>query len=148
MRDKDTQLLKEAYNKVGLFATLTPEEINFLKAFVNGEEDLYSEPELMEKLYDYYWEEIPYGIAKARTGDPDQWFYDKLSTLFNKELKTEATTYWDDIPYKIQKKIYKLEKMLDDLEQSRKLGNKSVEVLNSIKNIKNDIKKLEAPYTR
>jgi hypothetical protein len=30
------------------------------------------------KLFDYYVHEMPYGVAKARTGDPDQWILDRL----------------------------------------------------------------------
>lgn len=35
--------------------------------------------ELFEDLYSYYLNsgEMPYGIAKARTGDPFDWVYDK-----------------------------------------------------------------------
>ena len=31
-----------------------------------------------DKLFDFYMPELPYGIAKARTGDPDQWILDRL----------------------------------------------------------------------
>lgn len=31
-----------------------------------------------EKLYGYYLSEMPYDVAKARTGDPDQWILDRL----------------------------------------------------------------------
>ncbi len=30
------------------------------------------------KLFDYYMFEMPYGVAKARTGDPDLWILNKL----------------------------------------------------------------------
>ena len=36
-----------------------------------------------EELYEYFLMsgEMPYGIAKARTGDPHQWIWDKLQPL-------------------------------------------------------------------
>jgi len=36
---------------------------------------------LMEDLYKHFQEEMPYGIQKARTGDPDEYIYDKLEDL-------------------------------------------------------------------
>ena len=37
--------------------------------------------ELMEDLYGHFQEEMPYGTQKARTGDPDEYIYDKLEDL-------------------------------------------------------------------
>lgn len=37
-----------------------------------------------EKLYEYFVfeaAEMPYGIAKARTGEPDMWILEKLNSL-------------------------------------------------------------------
>ena len=31
-----------------------------------------------DKLFDHYMPDMPYGVAKARTGDPDQWILDRL----------------------------------------------------------------------
>ena len=36
---------------------------------------------LMEDLYKHFQEEMPYGTQKARTGDPDEYIYDKLEDL-------------------------------------------------------------------
>ena len=39
-----------------------------------------------DDLLDYFADEIPYGVLKARTGMPDEWIYDKLCDLgFDKE---------------------------------------------------------------
>jgi len=35
--------------------------------------------DLFEALYDYYFDDMPYGIKKARTGDPDEWISDRLA---------------------------------------------------------------------
>jgi len=37
--------------------------------------------ELMQDLYTHFQEEMPYGTQKARTGDPDEYIYDKLEDL-------------------------------------------------------------------
>jgi hypothetical protein len=37
--------------------------------------------ELMEDLYGHFQEEMPYGTQKARTGDPDEFIYDKLEDM-------------------------------------------------------------------
>ena len=43
-------------------------------------EDL-DEPELMEDLYGYFQDQMPYGTQKARDGDPDEFIYDALEYL-------------------------------------------------------------------
>ena len=43
-------------------------------------EDL-DDPKLMEDLYEYFQEDMPYGTQKARTGDPDEFIYDALEDL-------------------------------------------------------------------
>ena len=111
MKDKDTKLLEEAYNKINeanpsypipdvvgglatgdyspmnLLGNLTREEIDYIKAFLAGEVDLHSNESLVMKLYDYFKDEMPYGTQKARTGDPEEWFYDRLTQMFNKQKK-------------------------------------------------------------
>ena len=37
--------------------------------------------ECFDELMDYYADEMPYGVMKARTGMPDEWIYDKLCDL-------------------------------------------------------------------
>ena len=37
--------------------------------------------ELMQDLYTHFQEEMPYGTQKARTGDPDEYIYDKLEDM-------------------------------------------------------------------
>ena len=39
-----------------------------------------------DELLDYFADEMPSGVRKARTGMPDEWIYDKLVDLgFDKE---------------------------------------------------------------
>lgn len=45
-----------------------------------ADEDFEMSEDLYGKLYSYFNDngEMPYGVAKARTGDPHQWIYDKM----------------------------------------------------------------------
>ena len=41
-----------------------------------------------DELLDYFADEIPYGVMKAREGTPDEWIFDKLCELgIEKELE-------------------------------------------------------------
>jgi len=57
---------------------LTGKEYDDLVACVKGEKDLMLEcDELWEKMYEYYLPDMPYGTAKARTGDPVDFIIDR-----------------------------------------------------------------------
>ena len=43
--------------------------------------DIYDNEELYSELYEYFLEDMPYGIAKARDGDPVQWITEHLDYL-------------------------------------------------------------------
>ena len=46
--------------------------------------------ECFDELMDYYADEMPYGVMKARTGMPDEWIYGKLCDLgFDKEEQND-----------------------------------------------------------
>jgi hypothetical protein len=47
--------------------------------------------ELFQDLYDYYFDDIPYGIKKARTGDPEEWVAERFNddVYCEMELKLE-----------------------------------------------------------
>jgi len=46
--------------------------------------------ECFDEFMDYYADEMPYGVMKARTGMPDEWIYDKLCDLgFDKEEQND-----------------------------------------------------------
>tara|TARA_B100000683_G_scaffold126133_1_gene123803 strand:+ start:192 stop:449 length:258 start_codon:yes stop_codon:yes gene_type:complete len=43
-----------------------------------------------DELMDYFADEMPYGVQKARTGMPDEWIIDKLIDLgVDKELEAK-----------------------------------------------------------
>jgi Zn finger protein HypA/HybF involved in hydrogenase expression len=60
---------------------LDPVEDQELEAFVKGETDNLSQ-ELVSVLTDYYSDEMPHEIQKARSGDPYEWLRNKLEPLY------------------------------------------------------------------
>ena len=57
--------------------------------------------ECFDDLMDYYADEMPYGVKKARTGMPDEWIYVKLCDLgFDKDQNDEDLKkhyHWKDM---------------------------------------------------
>ena len=67
-------------SKVYEAAGLTAEEIKKMPEYINGTREFYGTP-AFEKLFEHFafdTAEMPYGVAKARTGDPDTWILDKM----------------------------------------------------------------------
>ena len=65
-------------------AKLTPEEIAKVNGFIDGGDTTFEfiSTVVFEKLFEYFTTdtmEMPYDIAKARTGEPDVWILDRLS---------------------------------------------------------------------
>ena len=64
-------------------------------------EDIEYGGECFDDLMDYYADEMPYGVKKARTGMPDEWIYDKLCDLgFDKDQNDEDLKkhyHWKDM---------------------------------------------------
>ena len=53
---------------------------------INSLDDIEYGSQCFDELMDYFADEMPYGVMKARTGMPDEWIYDKLCDLgFDKE---------------------------------------------------------------
>ena len=53
-------------------------------------EDIEYGGECFDELMDYFADEMPYGVMKARTGMPDEWIYVKLCDLgFDKEEQND-----------------------------------------------------------
>ena len=61
-----------------LLNKLTQEEKTQLARIIDSEGDLLGS-DLYSKLYSYFVGEMPYGTAKARTGDPDEWIINRLT---------------------------------------------------------------------
>ena len=59
-----------------------PRELPGVKQWLDGDIDFYALPQgTVDALYEYYSDEMPYGVAKARTGEPDEWIEDRLRGL-------------------------------------------------------------------
>lgn len=63
--------------RIKLFQILDRHDDFNVRAFLDGEIDLSDE--LYRDLYELYFEEMPYGTAKARDGDPYIWVADRLT---------------------------------------------------------------------
>lgn len=81
--------MKQSIESIDLFfdvelqAILSPNDMAEL-AFILEEKDDYVAEEILfdssfyDSLFGYFIYEMPYGIAKARTGDPVRWILDRL----------------------------------------------------------------------
>ena len=67
-------------------AGLNEDEVFMMESYLEGIEDFYGTP-AYEKLYEYFCDtgEMPYGVAKARDGDPDYWIIEKLLEIREEE---------------------------------------------------------------
>ncbi|KKN60219.1 hypothetical protein LCGC14_0534180 [marine sediment metagenome] len=80
---KQTQIKSAQDELNAIRALLTDEEKEALFFVMSGKADIMDNKGLWEKLYGFYWTGMPYGTAKARTGDPAEWIYDQLVDLLN-----------------------------------------------------------------
>mgnify|MGYP001161057636 FL=1 len=71
--------LQEIYDAAGL----TQDDRSRMPSYLEEEDEFYGS-EAYGKLYEYFafeTGEMPYGTAKARTGDPDWWILEYLQSL-------------------------------------------------------------------
>ncbi len=68
------------YFDVELNEILDPEEIIFLSLIIEGKSSFHNffDSSVYHKLFDFFSEEMPYGVAKCREGDPDIWILDRI----------------------------------------------------------------------
>jgi len=74
------------FGELAYAAGLTPVEASSLVGQLKSGEavDSFLGSQAYEKLFDYFafeTSEMPYGVAKARTGDPDIWIIEKLEEM-------------------------------------------------------------------
>jgi hypothetical protein len=56
--------------------------------YITDIDDIEYGGDAFDELMDYYADEMPYGVMKARTGMPDEWIIDRLIDLgIDKELE-------------------------------------------------------------
>ena len=82
----------EDYNREQM--GLSDDEMSLIGGILQGKIDLDDQPELYEKLFTYFLDsgEMPYGVAKARTGDPYSWILDELDSMFGANVPMEEGT--------------------------------------------------------
>ena len=78
-KNKDSFMGSE--NRIQLSEYDTVKNILIKHDVLHKDIDQLDDPILMEDLYKHFQEEMPYGTQKARTGDPDEYIYDKLEDL-------------------------------------------------------------------
>jgi|3_EtaG_2_1085321.scaffolds.fasta_scaffold350067_2 hypothetical protein len=73
-----------------LIEVLTPEELIFVGLIVEEHIDSYDflDSSAYDKLFGLYMNKMPYGTAKARTGDPDKWIINKLKKGMTNDNQT------------------------------------------------------------
>ena len=67
-----------------LLNILSPEDVIYLSVLIsddNSSESDFLYSSTYEKLLSYYLADMPYGIAKCRTGEPDIWILDKVKSM-------------------------------------------------------------------
>jgi len=62
----------------------SPADRKEIVAIAKDQKELDMESKLYDKLFNFFADEMPYGIQKARTGDPDVWIIDHLDGLVSK----------------------------------------------------------------
>ena len=88
--DEDEEVVTPSHDQDEITSeVLTPEEIQKTKESIQNGDRLPDE--IMEKWYDHFYHtnEMPYGILKARTGDPEEWIYDYLDRHFGPKEEIE-----------------------------------------------------------
>jgi len=70
------------FNK-DLLEILDPEDIIKIELILCGDEssESFLHSKAYEQLFEVYMEEMPYGIAKCRSGEPDLWILDRLRAI-------------------------------------------------------------------
>ena len=61
------------------------------ESVMRGESMLFDHDEFYDELYEHYVSsgEMPYGVAKARDGDPDQWIQEELEREYGDDFATD-----------------------------------------------------------
>lgn len=76
--------MSEAVNQIYVSANLSQDEVDVTESYIECDNDgCFIETTAYEKLFEYFCqvEEMPYGVAKARTDCPDDWIIAKLSGM-------------------------------------------------------------------
>ena len=91
-RTKHADIVKESVLRDSAGGTLDHIADTFKRDLRDFEETGNLSNELYDALYDYYVEDMPYGVQKARTGDPYQWVADRVTA--DLDLGTTNLSPW------------------------------------------------------
>lgn len=81
-RNSTTPMWATIIESFGSSAPFTPQELALIQKVVSGSMEYGRLPDaLRTKLYTHFMPEMPYGVAKAREGDPDEWIEQHLEDL-------------------------------------------------------------------
>ena len=83
MSEKHAELFDKLQNDFGTDDEMTQKIMDWL---LGNDEDKDVEP----FLYDHFFDEMPYGVKKARAGDPSEWISDHMAAMYRKEMQMEA----------------------------------------------------------
>lgn len=64
--------------------TFTKREANLVKGYLKY--GLETTSAIDDKLYEMLYESMPYGIAKARTGDPMEWIFNYFARMDENQI--------------------------------------------------------------
>jgi hypothetical protein len=81
--EKEAAKAKLEYAFASLEDAFTPAELKKIINHAFNNDDLSDK--LRSALYDYYFDEMPYGTQKARTGDPDEFVADRVQEEYKNE---------------------------------------------------------------
>ena len=116
---------------------ISPEELEELRGYVSGDSDNFYGSEVYNKLYNYYLEsgELPVSIAKARTGDPDQWILDRVEQDYGSELSESENPQHDGDKSEEDTSDEELLSMLSDKDSDGSERDKERELLRNLYNM-------------
>jgi N-acetylmuramoyl-L-alanine amidase len=86
--DESTQLNEDPGHSI--LDVISPQQFDNLCQIYAAGEDFTADDDLYEKFYEYYIREMPYGTAKARDGDPYEWFYDRVLHDYGSEIRNRC----------------------------------------------------------
>lgn len=64
--------------RICIEAGLGVTEIALVESYLEDDDGRFIETSAYKKLLEYFVEDIPYGVMKCRTGEPDEWILNQL----------------------------------------------------------------------
>jgi len=63
--------------------SFSADDVKFLELFRDDKAEINDNPKLVEKLMDFYADEVPYGIVTGDEGTPDEWIMDHIDRIID-----------------------------------------------------------------